>query len=70
MAVIKDYMNGPCHITVYDDCIQSPEEVERIIARVSEIVINEEIRKHMEQLEKEKKEMPPGDKGNCEAEKR
>jgi len=52
MAVIKDYMNGACHIIVHDDCIRPPDEVKRIIDRVSAIVINEEMRRHMEQKEK------------------
>lgn len=52
MAVIRDYMNGPCRIIVHDDSIRPPEEVEKIIDRVSEIVINEEMRKHMERLKK------------------
>lgn len=50
MAIIQDYMDGPCHIIVYDDCIKPPEEVARIIDRVSQIVISEELRHHMEQL--------------------
>lgn len=53
MAIIKDYMNGPCHIIVYDDCIKPPDEVARIIDRVSRIVISEELRRHMEQLTKD-----------------
>ena len=48
MAVIKDYYNGPCHIIVHDDCIRPPEEVKRIIDRVSEIVLAEELRRQME----------------------
>jgi len=54
MAVIRDYMNGACRIIVHDDSIRPPEEVKKIINRVSEIVINEEMRRHMEQLEKGK----------------
>ena len=41
MAVIRDYMNGACRIIVRDDCIRPPEEVKKIIDRVSNIVINE-----------------------------
>ncbi len=52
MAVIRDYMNGACRIIVHDDSIRPPEEVKQIIGRVSEIVINEEMRKHMEELQK------------------
>lgn len=47
MAVIKDYMQGSCHIIVHDDYIQSPEEVKKIISRVSNLVINEEFRRVM-----------------------
>lgn len=49
--VIKEYMDGNCKITVSDDCIQPPEEVQRIIERVSMIVVAEERRR---QYEKEK----------------
>ena len=50
MAVIQDYMNGLCHITVHDDKIRPPEEVKKIIDRVSMIIYSEELRKHMERL--------------------
>ena len=53
MSVIADYMNGPCHIIVHDDCIRPPEEVKEIIDRVSAIVIQEDMRRHMEGLKKE-----------------
>lgn len=49
MGIIEQYMNGPCRITVYDDSIRPPEEVEEIINRVSEIVYNEQFRRHMEE---------------------
>lgn len=49
MAVIRDYMNGPCHIIVHDDSIRPPEEVKQIIDRVSQIVYQEELRKHMQE---------------------
>ena len=62
MAVIRDYMNGACRIIVRDDCIRPPEEVKKIIDRVSNIVINEEMRKHMEQLKKEQKNPTNDDK--------
>lgn len=52
MAIIADYMNGPCHIIVHDDCIRPPEEVKQIIERVSQIVISEDLRRHMQELEK------------------
>ncbi len=52
MAVIRDYMNGPCRIIVRDDSIRPPEEVKKIIDRVSEIVINEDFRRYMEQKQK------------------
>ncbi len=45
MAVIRDYMNGPCRITVYDDSICAPEEVPGIVDRVSAIVLSEELRR-------------------------
>lgn len=48
MAVIRDYKNGNCRIIVHDDNIQPPDEVERIIERVSRIIIQEEIRKNLE----------------------
>ena len=53
MGVIADYWNGPCHIIVHDDCIQPPEEVKKIIHRVSQIVYQEELRKHMQGIQKE-----------------
>ena len=46
MAVIKDYMNGPCRIIVHDDYICAPEEVQGIIDRVSTIVLSEELRRN------------------------
>lgn len=51
MAVIQDYMNGACHITVYDDKIRPPEEVKKIIDNVSRIIYTEELRKHMAEME-------------------
>lgn len=57
MAIIADYINGSCHIIVHDDYIQPPDEVARIIDRVSQIIINEEMRRHMEQLEAEKRQL-------------
>lgn len=56
MAVIKDYYQGQCHIIVHDDYIQPPEEVQKIIDRVSELVYAAELKRHMEQLEKAKTE--------------
>lgn len=47
MAIIQDYYNGPCHIIVHDDSIQPPDEVERIIERVSKLVLDEEFRRHL-----------------------
>lgn len=47
MGVIADYWNGPCHIIVHDDSIRPPDEVKQIIHRVSQIVYQEELRKHM-----------------------
>ncbi len=49
MGVIADYWNGPCHIIVHDDCIKPPEEVKQIVRRVSQIVYQEEFRKHMQE---------------------
>ncbi len=54
MAVIQDYMNGACHITVYDDRIRPPEEVKKIIDNVSMLVYSEELRKHMTEMEERK----------------
>lgn len=48
MGVIADYWNGPCHIIVHDDSIQPPEEVKKIVQRVSQIIYQEEFRKHMQ----------------------
>lgn len=64
MAVIRDYMNGPCRIIVRDDSIRPPEEVKKIIDRVSEIVINEDFRRYMEQKQKaqsQKEDSEPAD---------
>lgn len=47
MAVIKDYMDGECRIIVHDDSIRPPEEVKEIVKRVSQLIINEEVRKSM-----------------------
>lgn len=46
MAVIRDYMNGPCRIIVHDDSICTPEEVQEIVDRVSRIVLSEELRRN------------------------
>lgn len=49
MAVIKEYMSGNCKITVHDDYItHDPDEIKRIIDRVSRIVIDAEIRRAKE----------------------
>lgn len=66
MAVIRDYMNGPCHIIVRDDSIRPPEEVKKIIDRVSEIVINEEFRRYMEQKQKGQNQEGDGKPANAE----
>lgn len=50
MAVIRDFMQGECHIIVHDDYIRPPEEVEKIIDRVSELVIAADMKRHMESL--------------------
>lgn len=52
MALIEEYMNGNCKISVYDDCIQDPEEVQRIIERVSRLVIGEELKRAMQEKKK------------------
>lgn len=49
MAIIRDYMHGPCRIIVHDDCIRPPEEVKKIIDRCWDLVLNEELRRHMEE---------------------
>lgn len=54
MAVIKDYMNGACRIIVHDDYIQPPEEVKKIIDRVSQITYEQELRRHMQRIKSEK----------------
>ena len=46
MAVIRDYMNGPCRIVVHDDFICAPEDVQEIVDRVSRIVLGEELRRN------------------------
>ena len=46
MAIIRDYMNGPCRIIVHDDSICAPDEVQEIIDRVSKIVLSEELRRN------------------------
>lgn len=52
MAVIQDYYNGNCHIMVHDDyIIHDPAEVQKIIDRVSQIVINEEFRRYVKSQE-------------------
>ncbi len=61
MAVIRDYMNGPCRIIVRDDSIRPPEEVKKIIDRVSEIVINEDFRRYMEQKQKAQSQKEDGE---------
>ncbi len=54
MAVIRDYMDGACRIIVHDDSFRPPDEVKKIVGRVSQLVINEEIRKAMEAKKAEK----------------
>lgn len=54
MAVIKDYISPTgCHIIVHDDYIQPPQEVEKIIQRVSDLVYQaayaREMRRRMEE---------------------
>lgn len=57
MAVIQDYYNGNCHIVVHDDyIIRDPVEVQKIIDRVSRVVINEEFRRYVQSQEKQKEE--------------
>jgi hypothetical protein len=53
MAVISDYMDGACHIKVYDDCIRSPEESKEIMARAWEYAYEAERRKIRETMHKE-----------------
>ena len=56
MAVVQDYMNGACHITIHDDRIRPPEEVKKIIDNVSMLVYSEELRKHMAEIEERMEE--------------
>lgn len=53
MAVIKDYMDGPCRIVVHDDFICAPEEVQGIVDRVSRIALSEELRRSVLARKKE-----------------
>lgn len=54
MAVIQDYYNGSCHIVVHDDyIIQDPEEVQKIVDRISQVVINAEFSRHLKKQENE-----------------
>jgi hypothetical protein len=53
MAVISDYMDGACHIKVYDDCIRSPEESKEIMARAWGYAYEAERRKLRETMHKE-----------------
>lgn len=53
MAVIGTYKQGNCEITVHDDYIQPPEEVKRIIARVSRMVLDAEFRRQQEAKKKQ-----------------
>lgn len=52
MAVIADYYNGPCHIIVHDDCIESPENVKKIIDFVSQKAREAAFREYMKEKEK------------------
>nr|WP_302596126.1 hypothetical protein [uncultured Acetatifactor sp.] len=56
MGVIADYWNGPCHITVHDDAIRPPEEVEQIIYRVSRLVYQEDFRRYLQEKQKRQAE--------------
>lgn len=48
MGLIAEYQNGPCTIKVFDDSIvKTQAEVDEIIRRVSRIIYQEELRKHM-----------------------
>lgn len=53
MAMVKEYTDGNCKIYGYDDSVKSPEEVKKIIERVSRIVLNEEFKRVMEERKKE-----------------
>ncbi len=51
MAVVRDYYSPEgCHIIVHDDCYKdkTPEETQKVVSRVSEIILREEFRKHVE----------------------
>lgn len=47
MAVIEEYMNENCKITVCDDSFVSPDEIQGVIDRTSRIVLQEELRLSM-----------------------
>ena len=51
MAVVRDYYSPEgCHIIVHDDCYKdkTPEETQKVVGKVSEIILREEFRKHVE----------------------
>lgn len=56
MGVIAEYQSGACHIKVFDDSFVAPEEVNRIIGRVSQLVYNEQLRLHMQENNAEMQE--------------
>lgn len=51
MAVIKDYVSSSgCHIVVHDDdIVKTQKEVDQIIDNVSQIMINELLRKQAQE---------------------
>lgn len=46
MAIVEDYFIGSTHIRIHDDCIvQTPEEVQKILDRVGQLVLRSDINK-------------------------
>ncbi len=61
MAVIRDYMNGPCHIKVNDALMcHRLEEKEAILNRASVIAVDEAIRQEKERAGEGKTGMEKG----------
>lgn len=53
MAVVKEYTNGNCRISVSDDSFVAPEEIQGVIDRTSKIVLQEELRLSMQNGKKD-----------------
>jgi hypothetical protein len=37
MAIVKDYMDGNCHVVIHDDCFVSKEEIPKLLHNMAEI---------------------------------